>query len=90
MAKGEEELIVNSIQTWATFFGWCTVINFGLLLVGGFAWILLKEVGAGFVGALFDVTEAEMKTTFLRVLMQYRAAIVLLNLVPYVSLKIMG
>ena len=81
---------MNSIQTLATFFGWCTVINFGLQLFAGFAWILLKEVVAGFAGALFDVTEAEMKTTFLRVLMQYRAAIVLLNLVPYVSLKIMG
>ncbi len=81
---------MNSIQTLATFFGWCTVINFGLLLFAGLAWILLKEVVAGFAGALFDVTEAEMKTTFLRVLMQYRAAIVLLNLVPYVSLSIMG
>ena len=31
-----------------------------------------------------------MKATFLRVLMQYRAAIVVLNLVPYIALKIMA
>ena len=31
-----------------------------------------------------------MKETFFRVLMEYRAAIIFLNLVPYIVLKIMG
>ena len=76
---------MNSIEALATFFGWCTVINFGALF-----WILVKEGIGEFVATIFGVTKEEVKTTFLRVLMQYRAAIIVLNLVPYVALKIMG
>ena len=81
---------MDSIETLATFFGWCTVINFGALLLGGLFWILLREFVSGFAGKLFGVSKEEMKATFLRVLMQYRAAIILLNLVPYIVLKIMA
>ena len=72
------------------FLGWCTVLNLGLLLLGGSAWILLKADVATLGAGLFGVSDGEMKTTFLRVLMQYRAAIILLNLVPWLSLKIMA
>ena len=81
---------MNSIEALATFFGWCTVINFGALLFGALFWILVKEGIGEFVATIFGVTKEEVKTTFLRVLMQYRAAIIVLNLVPYVALKIMG
>ena len=79
-----------NIDTLATFFGWCTVINIGLLFFGGIAWILLKESVSGFGASMFGVTKEEIKATFLRVLLQYRAAIIILNLVPFIVLKIMG
>ena len=67
----------------------CTVINIGVLLVGGVFWILVKE-GISEVGAMvFGVTKEELKVTFLRIFMEYRAAILVLNLVPYIALKIM-
>jgi hypothetical protein len=31
---------MNSIKTLATFLGWCTIINFGILLLGVLVWIL--------------------------------------------------
>jgi hypothetical protein len=37
----------------------------------------------------FGSSQEELKVTFLMVLLQYRAAIFILNLVPYVALKIM-
>ena len=80
---------MNSIETLATFFGWCTVINFGVLLFGGLVWILVKEGIGEFVARIFGLTNEEVKATFFRALMQYRAAIVILNLVPYITLKIM-
>ena len=81
---------MSSTKTLATFFGWCTVINLSFLLLAFFAWMIVKDDASAFAATLFGVTEAEVKTTFLRVLFQYRTGIVLLNLVPYISLKIMG
>ena len=43
-----------------------------------------------FYGDEMTVTKEEAKTTFLRTFMQFRLAIVVLNLVPYVALKIMA
>ncbi len=81
---------MNSMETLTTFLGWCTVMNIGLLVLGGLAWILVKEFVSELGAMMFGVTKEELKVTFFRVLMQFRAAIVILNLVPYVALKIMA
>jgi hypothetical protein len=78
-----------NIHSLATFLGWCTVINIGLLLLGGVMWISLKERFSGLVAKWFGVTQEEVKASVLRAFMQYRMAIIFLNLVPYVVLKIM-
>ena len=81
---------MNSIETLATFFGWCTVINFALLFFAFLFWIPFKEVFSVLGASVFGIPEEEVKATFLRSLMQYRAAIFILNLVPYIALKIMS
>ena len=81
---------MDSIDTVTTFLGWCTVINIGLLLLAGVLWMLVKEPISGLGTKMFGVTKEELKATFLRVLLQYRAAIIVLNLVPYIALKIMA
>ena len=81
---------MNSMETLTTFLGWCTVMNIGLLVLAGLAWIVVKEFIGELGAMMFGVTKEELKVTFLRVLMQYRAAIVILNLVPYIALKIMA
>ena len=81
---------MNSIKTLATFFGWCTTINFGALIIAGLLWILIKESLSPLSANAFGITIEEFKVTFLLVLMQYRAAIIILNLVPYIALKIMS
>ena len=87
---GMERAIVNSMKTLATFLGWCTVINFSLLILGGLAWVILKDGVVAFGAPLFGVTEAELKVIFLRHLLQYWAGIFVFNLVPWVVLKIMA
>jgi hypothetical protein len=61
-----------------------------LLIFGGLAWIAVKDGASELAAPLFGITANEMKETFFRVLMGYRAAIIFLNLVPYIVLKIMG
>jgi len=80
---------MNSIKTLATFFGWCTIINFGFLLFGVLAWMLVNE-GASQLGAsMMGLTAQEVKVAFFNGVMVYRAGIFLFNLVPYIALKIM-
>ena len=80
---------MNSIETLTTFFGWCTVLDFGILLVAVLFFSIFHE-GIGTIFAkMFGVTKEEAKATFLRTFMQFRLAIVVLNLVPYVALNIM-
>ena len=80
---------MNSIQTLATFFGWCTVINIVIIIVFVFTNFLHDFFGR-VIAKMFGVSEQAAKETLLRVLMQYRFAFVIFNLVPYIALKIMA
>ena len=81
---------MNSIETLATFFGWCIVINIGSILLAVLIFGVFHE-GIGKINAkLFGVTKEEAKATVFRAFQQYRFAVALLNLVPYIALKIMS
>ena len=81
---------VNSIDTLTTFLGWCVVLNIGVMLVA----VLLVSVAHDAVGKLnaklFGVSDEEVNVTLFRVIQQYRVAVAVLNVVPYVALRIMG
>ncbi len=79
---------MDSIETLATFFGWCTVINIGFLLgllVRGIVMRRLKLAEWA-----FGISEEEVKTAYANVFIQYRSAILILNVAPYIALKIMA
>ena len=81
---------MNSLKSVATFFGWCTIINFGLLIFASLSWMLVHE-GVSQVGAsMMGITAEQINVGFFNGLMVYRAEIFLLNVVPYIVLKIMG
>jgi len=81
---------MKSMKTLTTFLGWCTVINFSFLVLAFLGWLIIQDPVAGLGAEAFGVTVAELKVTLLRVLMQYRAGIVLLNFVPWIALKVMA
>lgn len=78
------------IKTTTTFLGWCTVINIGLLILAMFAWMLVNESVSPLAATMLGLTQDELEVAFVYGLMIYRAGIFLLNLVPYVALKIMA
>jgi hypothetical protein len=78
--------IMASIETLATFFGWCSVINIGFLLA-----LLLRGFAVRKLSVrVFGVTAEEVKTAYLNVFMQYRNATLVLSVTPYIALKIMA
>ena len=75
-----------SIETLATFFGWCSVINIGFLLG-----LLLRGLAVRKLAVkVFGVTTEEVKTTYMNVFVQYRNATLVLSVTPYIALKIMA
>ena len=81
---------MSSIKSLATFFGWCTIINIGLLIFAALAWMVVND-GASQIGAsMMGISAEQVRVGFFDGLMIYRAGIFLFNLVPYVALKIMG
>jgi len=80
-----------SLDLLATFFGWCTVINAGLILLVLLLTAVVNKEGFPFnlIARIFGISMDQVRATHFRVFQQYRFTIVALNLVPYLAFKIM-
>jgi hypothetical protein len=81
-----QELVMNSIATLATFFGWCTVINIGFMLALLLRGLVVRQLAV----KVFGVSAEEVKSAYMNVFMQYRNATLVLSATPYIALKIMA
>ncbi len=77
---------MTSIETLTIFFGWCSVINIGFLLLLLLRGIIVRKLAA----KVFGVTTEEVKAAYMNVFMQYRNATLVLSVTPYIALKIMA
>ena len=81
---------MNSLATLTEFFGWCTAINLGVLVVAALFASLMRGTMVNIHGKLFGLGEAELSRQYFQYLAQYKIAIFVLNLTPYIALKIMA
>ena len=80
---------MNSLESLAAFFGWCTVLNYGLLI---FMSLLIMGMRGSMIrlhSRVFGVSEADLPRCYFQVLAHYQSLILVFNLVPYVALKLM-
>ncbi len=77
---------MTSIETLATFFGWCSLINIGFLLALLLRGLIIRKLAE----KVFGVTIEEVKAAYMNVFMQYRNATLVLSVTPYIALKIMA
>jgi len=70
--------------------GWCTIINWGILLL----WVIFFGLGHDFVYSMHSkwsqVPVGEFNTIHYKGLVYYKTGIVLFNLVPYLALRIVA
>ena len=78
---------MSSLDTLTTFFGWCTVINLAMLLLATLVLVPMRASIAGIHAKMFGLEEAEMSRAYVQYLSQYKVAIFIFNLVPYIALK---
>lgn len=77
------------ITTLTTFFGWCSVINIGILAFSTIVLTVFRSPISNLHRQLFILTNAEVEAIYFKFLGYYKLAIFIFNLTPYIALKIM-
>lgn len=78
-----------SIDIVREFIGWCTVINIGILLIATIFLVLTRAPILKIHAKLFELSQADLSLSYFQFLGQYKLAIYVLNLAPYIALRIM-
>jgi len=79
---------MESLDSFTKFLGWCSVINFGILFFASFAVTLVRDTISSIHGKMFGLSEADLSRAYFQYLAQYKIAIFVFNLVPYIALRI--
>lgn len=72
------------------FLLWCTVINYGILLVWFLVFMLARDWIRGVHGRWFRLSGDQFDTLHYVGMSVYKIGILLFNLVPYIALCIVG
>jgi len=81
---------MTSIEVLTTFFGWCSVINIGVLVLTTVVLMLMKDAISSIHAKLFGVNQENLPLIYFGYLGNYKVAILVFNLVPYLALKLMA
>ncbi|MCH9006199.1 MAG: hypothetical protein IH838_13045 [Proteobacteria bacterium] len=81
---------MNSLETVTAFFGWTTVINFVLLVVSTITVIAARKSISRMHGRMFGLETADLSRAFFQYIAQYKIAIIVFSLTPYIALKLMA
>lgn len=81
---------IMGIEFWTSFLGWCSVLNIGLLLVSTISVTFLKHIVSKLHSRMLGVEKSQLPPIYMQFLANYKLAIIVLNIVPYIALRIMG
>jgi hypothetical protein len=79
---------MNMVE-FANFLGWCTLINFALLIFSSMALMIAHKPVSKLHGRLFNIEQSELSIAYFNYLGNYKVLIIVFNLVPYLALRIM-
>lgn len=70
--------------------GWASIINIAILLLSTLGVIAMRGAIAGIHSRLFGLDEKDLGRAYFQYLAQYKIAIIVLNIAPYIGLRIMA
>lgn len=79
-----------NIEWLTTFLGWCSVVNIAGLALTTLALMFMRDTISGIHRKMMGVGKADMLVLYVQYLSNYKIAVIMLNLVPYIALKIMA
>lgn len=81
---------MNTIEMVKEFLGWCSVINIGLLMFSAISVVILRTRVSRIHAKMFNLEESYISRAYFQYLAQYKIAIIVFNIVPYIALSIMN
>lgn len=72
------------------FFAWCTVINLVFYMIAVFFIIVFKSFTATLHSKMIGVEVSKLPNSYFNFLGNYKIGILLLNVTPYIALKLMA
>ena len=79
-----------TIETLTELLGWVSIINIAILLFSTLALIAMRGVITKIHSSLFGLDEKDLGRAYFQYLAQYKIAIIVLNITPYLALKIIA
>ena len=76
-----------SMQTLAAFLGWCTVFNIVILAIATIALMTMRGTMVKIHSSMFGLGEADLTRIYMQYLANYKIAVFVLNLVPYLAVR---
>lgn len=80
---------MNDLSLITTFLGWCTLINYGILILSTVMLLTCGNWVKSIHGKIFNLSDTSLDTLYFSYLGNYKLAIFVFNLVPYIALKLM-
>ena len=81
---------MTDMNTLTEFLGWCSIINISILFLSTVALVLVRKPVSSIHSKMFGVSESDLPLTYMQYLGNYKIAIIVLNIVPYIALKIIS
>lgn len=81
---------MSTLETVTAFFGWTTVVNFGLLFISAIAVITMRATISKIHGKMFGLEAADLSRAYFQYLAQYKIAVIVFSLTPYIALRILA
>jgi len=79
-----------TIETLTELLGWASVINVCILIVASISVMLMRNAMISLHGKMFGLDSVDLSRAYFQYIAQYKIAIFVFNLVPYIALKIIA
>lgn len=81
---------MNNLQIITEFLGWCTVINYAVLLFSTIMIMVVGDWAKAIHSKLFKISKEQLDPIYFNFLGNYKLAIFIFNLAPWLALKIIA
>jgi len=76
-----------NIESLTTFLGWCTLINYGLLIIATVVLVVFGRAITRIHSKLFRLESEHLASEYFRYLANFKIVVIVFNLVPWVVLR---
>ena len=79
-----------TLETVTAILGWASVVNIAILLLSTLGLIAMRGTITGIHSRLFGLDDKDLGRAYFQYLAQYKIAIIVLNIAPYIALRIVA